>query len=195
LQVNEIRRHVDEHLHTIRALEPVFPVIDEIATRMIACLSHGGRVLWCGNGGSAADSQHLSSELTGRFERERDGIASIALTTDTSALTAIGNDYGFEHIFSRQVEAIGRPGDLLVGITTSGNSPNVLRAVESARARRMAAVGLTGHDGGVLRAIADVCLVVPAGNTARIQEAHILIGHIMCDLVERHFARSEAKDV
>jgi D-sedoheptulose 7-phosphate isomerase len=185
--VDPIRLHVDAHLRTIRALEPLYPLIDATAARMIGCLSRGGRILWAGNGGSAADSQHLSCELIGRFERDRAGIASVALTTDTSALTAIANDYGFEQVFARQVQALGRPGDLLVAISTSGSSPNILRAVETARSQGVTVIGLTGHDGGLLRQTADICLVVPASNTARIQEAHGLIGHILCDLVERHF--------
>jgi len=188
--LNPIRRHVDEHLRTIQALEPLFPVVAQIADHMIGCLAKGGCIFWAGNGGSAADSQHLASELVGRFERERKGMTSIALTTDTSALTAIGNDCGFEQIFARQVEALGRPGDLLVAITTSGVSPNVLRAAETARKGGMTVIGLSGRDGGKLKEIADVCLVVPTQNTARIQEAHILVGHILCDMVERHFADS-----
>jgi D-sedoheptulose 7-phosphate isomerase len=187
--MDPIRLHVDAHLRTIRALEPLYTLIEEIAARMIDCLDQGGRVLWAGNGGSAADSQHFSSELIGRFERDRGGIPSLALTTDTSALTAIANDYGFEQVFARQVEALGRARDLLIAISTSGSSPNILRAVEMARTRGVTTIGLTGRDGGLLREIADICLVVPASNTARIQEAHGLIGHILCDLVERHFAR------
>ena len=186
--MNRIRWHFDEHVRTISALEPLFPVVAQIGNSMINCLAHGGCVMWAGNGGSAADSQHLASELVGRFERERKGIAAIALTTDTSALTSIGNDFGFESIFARQVEAVGRPGDLLIGITTSGASPNILRAVEVARDRGMTTIGLTGRSGGNLKDIADVCLVVPSESTARIQEAHIFIGHILCDLVEAHFA-------
>jgi D-sedoheptulose 7-phosphate isomerase len=196
--LNPIRRHVEAHLRTIQALDPLFPAIAQVAERMIHCLADGGCVFWAGNGGSAADSQHLASELVGRFERERAGLPSIALTTDTSALTAIGNDSGFEQIFARQVSALGRPGDLLVAITTSGTSANVLRAVEAAQSRRMTVVGLTGRDGGRLKDTADLCLQVPARNTARIQEAHILIGHILCDLVEAHFAEArgeKAQDV
>jgi D-sedoheptulose 7-phosphate isomerase len=186
--VNAIRRHIDEHLRIIQALEPQLQLIVEIANRMIRCLEHAGCILWAGNGGSAADSQHLASELVGRFERERKGIASIALTTDTSALTAIGNDCGFERIFARQIEAIGRPGDLLIAISTSGASPNILRAVEAAHRCDIRSIGLSGRSGGKLKAMTDVCLIVQSENTARIQEAHILVGHILCDLVEQHFA-------
>jgi D-sedoheptulose 7-phosphate isomerase len=185
--VRDIRRHLDEHLRTIRSLESQLPVIVSICEHFINCLARGGRVFWVGNGGSAADCQHLASELVGRFERDRPGMASIALTTDTSALTAIGNDCGFEQIFARQVEALGRPEDLLVAISTSGTSPNILRAVATARAQGMKSIGLTGRDGGTLKDAADICLVVSAGSTARIQEAHILIGHILCDRVEQYF--------
>ncbi len=149
------------------------------------CLAGGGRLFWIGNGGSAADSQHLAAELVGRFEHERRGLASIALTTDTSVLTSVGNDYGFESVFARQVEALCRPGDLLVGLSTSGNSANVLRAMEAAARLGVARVGLAGGSGGRLCGLTDLCLVVASNNTARIQEAHMLIGHVLCDLVEQ----------
>jgi len=181
-----IAQHLEDHRQTIERLRGLSADIERIATLMIACLASGGRIFWLGNGGSAADSQHLASELVGRFERDRPGLASIALTTDSSALTAIGNDYGFDMIFARQVEALCRPGDLIIGISTSGNSPNVLRALEKARALGIETVGLGGRDGGRLKALADACLIVPSDNTARIQEAHLLAGHILCDLVEAH---------
>jgi D-sedoheptulose 7-phosphate isomerase len=186
--VNRVREHLGDHARVVAALDHESPTIAAIAERMIACLAAGGCVFWAGNGGSAADSQHLASELVGRFERERRAIASIALTTDTSALTAIGNDLGFERVFARQLEALGKPGDLLMAISTSGTSPNVIRAAEAARDLRMTVVGLSGLVGGELKDAADVCLLVPARNTARIQEAHILVGHILCDLVEEHFS-------
>jgi len=188
--MDEILAHLEEHLGVVGALEPQLPLVAEVGTHLIECLARGGRVFWVGNGGSAADCQHLASELVGRFQRERRGMASLALTTDTSALTSIANDYGFERIFARQVEAIGQPGDLLMAISTSGGSPNVLQAVEVARALGLKTIGLSGRDGGQLKDMADVCVVVASESTARIQEAHILIGHILCDLVERHFARA-----
>jgi D-sedoheptulose 7-phosphate isomerase len=141
-----------------------------------------------GNGGSAADCQHLAAELVGRFERDRPGLASIALTTDTSILTSVGNDLGFERIFARQVEALGRPGDLLIGLSTSGNSRNVLAALEVGRGMGLRCAGLSGGSGGRLVTATDLCLSVPSGITARIQEAHILIGHMVCDLVETALA-------
>jgi D-sedoheptulose 7-phosphate isomerase len=141
--------------------------------------------MFCGNGGSAADSQHLAAEFTGRFVRDRRPLAAIALSTDTSALTSIANDYAFEEIFERQVDALGRPGDCLVGISTSGNSGNVLRAFAAARRHGMTTIGLLGRDGGRLAPLSDVRIVVPSITTARIQEAHIFIGHNLCALVER----------
>jgi len=154
------------------------------AARLTACLRDGHKVLLCGNGGSAADAQHIAAELVGRYTRERPGWPAIALTTDTSALTAIGNDYGFERIFHRQVEALGQSGDALIGISTSGNSPNVLAAVARARAQGLYTLGFAGRDGGRLADACDACLTVPHAETARIQELHITLGHILCDLVE-----------
>jgi len=154
------------------------------AEMALAALRGGHKVLLCGNGGSAADAQHIAAELVGRYTRERPGYPAIALTTDTSNLTAIGNDYGFDRIFARQVEALGQAGDVLIAISTSGNSPNVLRAVEQARALGVKTVGLAGRDGGALVAATDLCLIAPHQVTARIQELHITIGHILCDLVE-----------
>lgn len=163
--------------------------VDLLATR----LRDGHKILVCGNGGSAADAQHFAAELSGRFERERPGLAGIALTTDTSALTAIGNDYGFDRVFERQVQALGRPGDVLVGISTSGNSPNVLRAVDTAQAQGMAVLAMTGKDGGALaRSLkaGDVELRSASAVTARIQEVHILFLHCLCDGLDETLAPS-----
>jgi D-sedoheptulose 7-phosphate isomerase len=157
------------------------------AEDMAERLKRGCRILVCGNGGSAADAQHLAAELSGRYVKERRALAGIALTTDTSALTAIGNDYGFDQIFSRQVEALGRPGDLLIGISTSGNSPNVIRAVEAAKALGMRTLALLGRDGGKLRTLVDDALVVPCPVTARVQEIHQMTYHFWCELVDTHF--------
>jgi D-sedoheptulose 7-phosphate isomerase len=157
------------------------------AEDMAERLKRGCRILVCGNGGSAADAQHLAAELSGRYVKERRALAGIALTTDTSALTAIGNDYGFDQIFSRQVEALGRPGDLLIGISTSGNSPNVILAVEAAKALGMRTLGLLGRDGGKLRTLVDDALVVPCPVTARVQEVHQMTYHFWCEIVDTHF--------
>lgn len=149
-------------------------------------LLNGGKILFCGNGGSAADSQHLAAELTGRFVNDRRPLAAIALSTDTSALTCIGNDYSFDEIFARQVTGLGTYGDTLIGISTSGNSKNVIRAVEEARKIGIKTIGLLGRNGGKLRGICDQSIVVPHDVTARIQECHILIGHTFCGLIEEN---------
>jgi D-sedoheptulose 7-phosphate isomerase len=159
--------------------------ISAAADALLAALRDGRKVLVCGNGGSAADAQHFAAELVGRFTRERRAWPVLALTTDTSALTAIGNDYGFDRVFARQVEAHGQPGDVLVGISTSGDSRNVFAAVEVARSRGLLTIGLTGRDGGALGRAVDVHLNVPSPSTARIQEVHITILHVLCDLVEQ----------
>ncbi len=156
---------------------------DDMAER----LRRGCRILVCGNGGSAADAQHLAAELSGRYLKERRALAGIALTTDTSALTAIGNDYGFDQVFSRQVEALGRPGDLLIGISTSGNSPNVLLAVEAAKGLGLRTLGLLGRDGGKLKDRVDDALVVPSSVTARIQEIHQMVYHFWCEALDAAF--------
>jgi D-sedoheptulose 7-phosphate isomerase len=147
-------------------------------------LAAGGRVLACGNGGSAADAQHFAAELVGRFTRERRALAAVALTTDTSILTAVANDYGYDRVFARQVEALGRPGDVLLAVSTSGRSPNVVAAVAAARNRQMATVALTGGDGGPIGAAADVHINVPSPSAARTQEVHRTMLHVICDLVE-----------
>jgi D-sedoheptulose 7-phosphate isomerase len=179
-----IQQSLRAHAETIAQLDVIIPDIVRFAELVQAALSRGGKILFMGNGGSAADSQHLAAELVGRFQTERRGLAAIALSTDTSILTSVGNDYGFEHIFSRQVEALCRPEDLLVGISTSGNSANVLRAIEEGRKIGAVTVAMTGEGGGKLAAICDLTLAVPARVTARVQEAHILIGHILCELID-----------
>lgn len=158
--------------------------IEQAAEALLICYQRGGKVLLCGNGGSAADSQHLATELVARYRRERSGLPAIALTTDTSLLTAISNDYAFRRVFARQVETLGRPGDVLVAISTSGHSENIVEAARSATAAGMVVIALTGGNGGQLASLVDVALVVPSSNTARIQECHITIGHILCGIVE-----------
>jgi D-sedoheptulose 7-phosphate isomerase len=182
---------IAEHLTVVQALMHEGGLLEQIARRMTAALLDGKKVVWCGNGGSAADSQHLAAELVGRFRRERRSLASIALTTNTSILTAIGNDYGYEHVFRRQVEALCLKGDVVVGISTSGNSPNVCLALEAAREQDCITVAFTGRDGGRAAQVADVTLRVPSTETPRIQEAHILCGHIICDWIELSICRQE----
>ena len=166
------------------ALEALQGSILDAAKLLRSCLSSGGKVLFFGNGGSAADAQHWAAELTGRYLRERPGMAALALTTDSSALTAIGNDYGFGQVFARQVEALARPGDAAVGISTSGNSPNVQAALERAKAQGCKTVAVLGRDGGTIAPLVDVALVYGAKETPRIQEFHAVLGHVLCALVE-----------
>jgi D-sedoheptulose 7-phosphate isomerase len=175
---------IDDHAVTIESLRALAPAIAEAASTLAGCLAAGGQILFCGNGGSAADAQHLAAELVGRFLKERRAFPAIALHTNTSALTALGNDYGFEAVFARQVEAHGRPGDALMAISTSGSSPNVLLAVETAHRLGLVTLGLSGGSGGPLAEVCDICLTVPSTITPRVQEGHILIGHIICGLVE-----------
>jgi D-sedoheptulose 7-phosphate isomerase len=163
-------------------------LIVEMAQRIIGCIRQGGKVLFCGNGGSAADAQHLAAELVGRFGRHNPPLAAIALTTDTSVLTCLSNDYGFDQVFAKQVEAHGQKGDVLVGISTSGRSENVLRAVHIARQLGLSTIVLVGSDGGPLSEAAELALKVPSDNSQRIQEAHITIGHIVLDLLEKELA-------
>ncbi len=159
--------------------------IEAAAQECLACYERGGKILLAGNGGSAADAQHIAAELVGRYGFERASLSAIALTTDTSALTAIGNDYGYEKIFSRQLEGLGSRDDLFIGISTSGNSANLLRAFEAAQGKAIRTVALVGRDGGAMASMADVAIVVPSMQTPRIQESHILIGHLLCDIIER----------
>lgn len=158
--------------------------IADVTQRCVDTLQSGNKLLLAGNGGSASDAQHIAAELVGRFEVDRKGLPAIALTTNASQLTAISNDYGYEAVFSRQVEAFGAKGDLFIGLTTSGNSANVISAAEVAKSQGLTIVGMTGASGGKLEALCDVCLNVPSTNTARIQEAHITIGHILCAQIE-----------
>jgi D-sedoheptulose 7-phosphate isomerase len=166
--------------------------ISAAADALRQALRAGRKVLICGNGGSAADAQHFAAELVGRFARERRAWPALALTTDTSALTAIGNDCGFDRVFARQVEAHGQPGDVLIGVSTSGGSPNVLAAVETAQARGLVTIGLTGRDGGALGRAVDVHLNVPSASAARTQEVHITLLHVLCDLVEQELVDADA---
>jgi len=186
-QITDFKAQLEEHRTVIASLEKIQQTIEQAAARMVRALRERGKVLWAGNGGSAADSQHLAAELVGRYRRERAGLASVALTTDTSVLTAIANDYGYERVFSRQIEALCQPHDVFVAITTSGNSPNILAAVAAARAIGAFTIGMCGK-GGRLRDAVDLCISVDSTVAARIQEGHIFIGHFMCDLVEQEFA-------
>jgi len=173
-----------EHASVLAKLTPLKSKILEIALIIKNVIDSGGIVYWCGNGGSAADSQHLAAELMGRFKKERGAIPSIALTTDSSALTCIGNDYSFDEVFSRQVEGVVRERDVLIALSTSGNSPNVCKGVAAAKVKGATTIALSGKDGGELCGLVDFSLVIPSDSTARIQEMHITIGHIICDYID-----------
>ncbi len=182
---NEIDRLFEESIKVKQASLKQKKEIVQAVGMIVECLKGGNKILACGNGGSAADAQHITGELVGRFQMDRRGYPAIALTTDTSVITAWGNDKSFDTVFSRQVEALGKEGDILLAISTSGNSKNVLEAVKRANSRKIKTIGLLGNDGGRMKNLCDVSIIVPSKITARIQESHLLIYHIMCELVER----------
>lgn len=183
-QLNRIAAIWGEHMEVAKALTGLASAVSAAVDRIASSLAAGGTLLIAGNGGSAADAQHISAELTGRFLRDRQPLRALALHANTSALTAIANDYGYEHAFAREVAAHARPGDVLLAISTSGNSPSILRAIEAARKSGAAVIGLTGESGGEMRTACDLCLCIPSKSTARIQEMHITIGHTICELLE-----------
>lgn len=188
MSIDSIQQQFLDSAETKRQAAAVMaPYIDAAVERMVGALTSGNKILACGNGGSAADAQHFAAELVGRFERERPGLAAIALTTDSSILTAIGNDYDFSKVFSKQVEALGQPGDILLALSTSGNSANVIAAIEASRQREMAVIALTGKGGGTIAGLLDefdIHLCVPSERTARIQEVHLLTLHCLCDGID-----------
>ena len=177
-----------EHLKTAQAtLEYIVGPLEIAANLCIDCLQNGGKILIFGNGGSAADAQHIAAEMVGRYKVERKGLPAIALTTDTSVLTSIGNDYGYSHVFDRQVEALANKGDVAIGISTGGSSTNVISALKLANDLGCKTIGLSGRDGGEMNTVCDINLVVPAEDTPRIQEMHIVIGHTICHLIDQAF--------
>lgn len=196
LLTNEIfESAVAAHLQAVETFREQRDVVERIGALMLHSLRNGGKILWCGNGGSAADAQHLAAEIVGRFKRNRKGLPSIALTTDTSILTAVANDYGYDCIFQRQVEALCLSRDVLIAISTSGNSRSVCAAVEEAKSIGAATIGFTGAKGGKLASLADLTFRVAADETARIQEVHILCGHILCDWIEATMATELSEQV
>lgn len=182
--IDKIKAIWNEHLEVARALPRLASDVAKAVEMIHASLAAGGKLLIAGNGGSAADAQHIAAELTGRFLRERKPLPALALHANSSALTAIANDYGYEYVFARELAAHARPGDVLLAISTSGGSKNILRAIEEARQKRVAVIGMTGESGGAMRTACDLCLCVPSKSTARIQEMHIMIGHTICELLE-----------
>ena len=189
-QIDRIRAIWEEHLEVARTLPMLATDVSSGVDMIYSSLAAGGQLLIAGNGGSAADAQHIAAELTGRFLRERQPIRAIALHANTSALTAIGNDYGYEQVFARELTAHARPGDVLLAISTSGNSANILCAIEAARQCKVTVIGLTGESGGQMRSTCDLCLCVSSKSTARIQEMHITIGHAICELLEERLAEA-----
>jgi len=185
-QINEAQRVMS----TMLADDDLILTVQEAANACIKSLQQGGKILLAGNGGSAADAQHIAGEFVSRFAFDRPGLPAIALTTDTSILTAIGNDYGYERLFSRQVQAHGNKGDIFIGYSTSGSSPNILCAFEEARARSLICIGLTGNRGGVMQSLCDYLIEIPSSDTPKIQEGHLVIGHILCGLVEREIFKA-----
>ena len=182
--VDYLKNEHAAHMDMFNALEPLFPAISDVGIKMQESIKNGGKILIMGNGGSAADAQHIAAEIVGRFKKERKGMPAIALTTDTSIITSVGNDYGYDYIFARQIEALCRAEDLVIGITTSGNSANVVRAMQAAKEIGATTIGFTGGNGGQLSAFCDHNLVMPSAVTARIQEAHIFVGHSLCEILE-----------
>jgi len=180
-----------EHVNIIRRLAGQQDAFTSAAALLSSCVLRGNKILWCGNGGSAADAQHFAAELVGRFRRPRGALASIALTTDTSVLTAVTNDFSFEQVFARQVDALCQPGDVVVALSTSGNSGNVCAALHRARELEAFTIAMTGESGGRLVQYADVCLSVPSKDPARIQEAHTVLGHMLCDCLDRAMSMEE----
>ena len=186
--INTIQNEFKLHLETIQnVIGNMETDLADASKIIIDALKNGNKILLCGNGGSAADAQHIAAELTGRYKTERKGLPGIALTTDTSALTAIGNDYGYDRVFDRQVEALASSGDVIIGISTSGNSKNVINALNLGRELGCKTVGLSGRDGGGMNEACDINLVVPSDNTPRIQEMHILFGHTICQIIDNNF--------
>jgi D-sedoheptulose 7-phosphate isomerase len=189
-QVARILGVWEEHLTVANALPALAETVSDAIDLTYGSLSSGGQLLAAGNGGSAADAQHIVAELTGRFLLERKPIRAMALHGNTSALTAIGNDYGYEHVFARELSAHARPGDVLLAISTSGSSGNILCAIEAARRHDMKVIGFTGASGGKMKSLCDLCICVPSSSTARIQEMHITIGHVMCEILEARLANA-----
>lgn len=183
-----ITQQINDHLEVFNQLQSSATDIETVAARLGDVLAAGGQILLAGNGGSAADAQHIAAEFTGRYIRARKGLPAIALTTDTSALTAISNDFGYDQVFARQLEALGNPGDALIVYSTSGNSENIITAINFAKANNIYTVALTGESGGKIKAMVDHCFCVPSAETPRIQEAHAFIGHALCDLIDQRFS-------
>lgn len=195
VSTDDLLQQIEDHVRAVRTLQThLARPITDAANLAVWCLREGGKLLFCGNGGSAADAQHFAAEFVGRFVAERRGMPAIALTTDSSVLTAVANDYGYDQVFARQVQALGREGDVLFAISTSGNSPSIVQAVTVARSLGMRSIGLLGRNGGSLQELVDIAITVPVTDTARIQECHELIGHMLCAAADAELAPSWTTD-
>jgi len=175
---------LDEHMIVVQGMRSLIPQIKIAGQICIEALENKNKILICGNGGSAADAQHIAAELSGRFKNDREALAGLALSTDTSVLTSISNDYGFEFVFSRQIEALAKDGDVLIAISTSGNSNNIIKAIESAKRKGVRIITLLGKDGGIMANEGDINIIIPSNNTPRIQEMHIMVGHMLCAMID-----------
>ena len=185
--IDIINQEINEHLKSAKLLSGLSNDIAASVLACINCLNRGGKILICGNGGSAADAQHFAAELVGRYKNKRKGIAALALTTDTSSITSIGNDFGFDYVFERQIEALANSGDVVVGISTSGNSKNIINALKLAAKLNCHTIGLSGNDNGEMNGVCHICLNAPSNDTPRVQEMHITIIHIICHLLDQEF--------
>jgi len=183
----KLNKCLEEHIQTAKKMTELLPLIEEAGKLCLETLKNNKKILIAGNGGSAADAQHFSAELTGRFKKERISLPAIALTTDTSALSAIGNDYGYEYVFSRQLEGLGNEGDIFIGISTSGNSQNVIEAIKKAREKNIKIITLTGKNGGKMKDLGEINIIIPSNDTPRIQEMHIMILHMICQIIDEGF--------
>ena len=189
MEKEHIKQQIIDHFKLNETIISLSDKIEQIAEKAVSVLKKEGTIFWCGNGGSASDSQHLAAELVGRFEKDRPPLKSIALNTDTSIMTAISNDYSYDLVFKRQLEVLGNKKDLLIAISTSGNSKNIIKVLEEAKKKELYSVALLGKNGGEAKNIADLSIIIPSQSTARIQEMHILIGHLICSFVEKNIFR------
>ena len=185
--MEKLNECLNEHIQTAKKMTELLPLIEKAGKLCLEALKDNKKILIAGNGGSAADAQHFSAELTGRFKKERISLPAIALTTDTSALTAIGNDYGYEYVFSRQLEGLGNEGDIFIGISTSGNSQNIINAINKAKDKNIKIITLTGKNGGKMKDLGDINIIIPSNDTPRIQEMHIMVLHMICELIDKGF--------
>jgi D-sedoheptulose 7-phosphate isomerase len=185
---NTIKKEFTDHIRVSKLLHSITNEVENSAQLCIDCLKNNGKILIFGNGGSAADAQHIAAELVGRYKKERTALAAIALTTDTSCITSIGNDFGYKYIFDRQIDALAKKGDVVIGISTSGQSSNIISALETASKMHCHTIGLSGNNGGKMNKICNINIVIPSSDTPRIQEMHIVIGHTICQLIDQEFS-------